>query len=71
MPHGHAFRIRGTLYYVLKGLPFDAIRIIGQWASDTWQKYLHEHAEILALYIQEDAECFLAFTCEYMPSTLR
>jgi hypothetical protein len=46
MPHGHAFRIRGTLYYVLKGLPFDAIRIIGQWASDAWQKYLHEHAEI-------------------------
>jgi hypothetical protein len=28
MPHGHAFCIGGTLHYVLKGLPFDAIRVI-------------------------------------------
>jgi hypothetical protein len=71
MPHGHAFRIGGTLHYILKGLPFDAVRVIGRWASACWQKYLREHAEILAPYIQEDSERYLAFTREYMPTALR
>jgi hypothetical protein len=51
MPHGHAFRIGRTLHYMVKGLPFDAIRVMGWWKSNAWQKYLRKHVEILAPYI--------------------
>jgi integrase len=71
LPHGHAFRIGGTLHYVLKGVPFDAVRVIGRWSSDCWQRYLRKHAEILAPYLQEDPERFLAFTRIAMPTTLQ
>ena len=49
---GHGIRIRSTLEYLLRGMPFDVMKVKGQWSSDTFILYLRKHAQILAPYIQ-------------------
>ena len=49
---GHSLRIGGTLEYLLRGLPFDVVKTIGRWSSDSFQTYLREHGQILARYLQ-------------------
>lgn len=50
---GHGIRIGATLEYLLRGVPFDVMKVKGRWASDAFEKYLTKHAQILAPYMQE------------------
>ncbi|KIK75356.1 hypothetical protein PAXRUDRAFT_173099, partial [Paxillus rubicundulus Ve08.2h10] len=50
--HGHGICISSTLEYQLRNVPFDIVKVKGQWASDTFLIYLHRHAQILAPYMQ-------------------
>ncbi|KAF7308081.1 hypothetical protein MKEN_01170500 [Mycena kentingensis (nom. inval.)] len=49
---GHGIRIGSTLFYLLRGVPFDVVKTMGRWKSDAFQLYLRKHAQILAPYIQ-------------------
>lgn len=50
---GHGIRIGATLEYLLRGVPFAAVRVIGCWASDqSFSRYLRKHTQILAPYVQ-------------------
>jgi hypothetical protein len=49
--HGHSIRISTTLEYLLQGVPFEAMKGIGRWSSDSFSRYLHKHAQILAPYV--------------------
>ena len=50
---GHSIRIGATLEYLLRGIPFDVMKVKGQWNSDTFHKYLHDHARVMAPYMQQ------------------
>ncbi|KAG2349432.1 hypothetical protein BDR05DRAFT_1020014 [Suillus weaverae] len=49
---GHGLRIGGTLEYLLCGVPFKVVKTMGRWSSETFTRYLRDHATILAPYIQ-------------------
>lgn len=49
---GHGIRIGSTLEYLLRGMPFDVMKVKGRWSSDAFTLYLRKHAQILAPYIQ-------------------
>ena len=49
---GHGIRIGSTLEYLLRGVPFDVMKVKGCWSSDAFTLYLRKHAQILAPYIQ-------------------
>lgn len=49
---GHGIRIGSTLEYLLRGVPFDVMKVKGRWSSDAFTLYLRKHAQILAPYIQ-------------------
>lgn len=49
---GHGIRIGATLEYLLRGIPFDTVKVIGRWSSDAFILYLRKHAQILAPYMQ-------------------
>ena len=49
---GHGIRIGSTLEYLLRGVPFDVMKVKGRWSSDAFILYLRKHAQILAPYIQ-------------------
>ncbi|KAI0634502.1 DNA breaking-rejoining enzyme [Trametes polyzona] len=59
---GHSFRIGGTLEYLLKGVSFEAVKAIGRWKSDAFTLYLRKHAQILAPYMQDNAELIKALS---------
>lgn len=49
---GHGIRIGATLEYLLRGVPFETVKVIGRWSSDAFLLYLRKHAQILAPYMQ-------------------
>lgn len=49
---GHSIRIGSTLEYLLRGLPFDVMKVKGRWKSDAFHTYLRDHAKVLAPYMQ-------------------
>lgn len=51
---GHSIRIRSVLEYLLRDLPFDALKVKGRWASKAFTVYLRAHAKIMAPYMQDD-----------------
>ncbi|KAJ3909944.1 hypothetical protein F5879DRAFT_790487 [Lentinula edodes] len=51
---GHGIPIGATFEYLLRGIPFDAVRVIGRWKSDAFLLYLRKHAEIMAPYLQPE-----------------
>ena len=52
-PHqGHGICIGSTLEYLLRGTPFEVMKVKERWASDTFLIYLMKHAQILAPYMQ-------------------
>jgi len=62
---GHGIRIGSTLEYLLRGVPFDVMRVQGRWASDAFLRYLRKHALIMAPYIQAVPivnEAFIRYT---------
>jgi len=50
---GHSIRIGSTLEYLLRGIPFDVMKVKGRWNSDAFHEYLRDHARILAPYMQD------------------
>jgi hypothetical protein len=63
---GHGLHIRGMLEYLLCGLPFEVVKTMGRWSSNTFESYLREHATVLAPYIQA-SPALETFTCHTMP----
>ena len=37
---GHSIRIGSTLEYLLRGVPFDVMKVKGRWSSDAFTLYL-------------------------------
>ncbi|KAF5324115.1 hypothetical protein D9619_011254 [Psilocybe cf. subviscida] len=64
---GHGIRIGATLEYLLRGVPFEAMKVKGRWASDAFHAYLTKHAQILAPYMQSEPECHRTFITLTMP----
>lgn len=52
---GHGLRVGATLEYLLKGTPFDVVKAKGRWQSDAFRGYLRKHAQVMAPYMQKDA----------------
>ena len=67
---GHSIRIGSTLEYLLRGVPFEVVKQIGRWSSNSFSLYLREHARILAPYIQENPAVNNDFT-EYSNILMR
>jgi len=63
----HGIRIGSTLEYLLRGTPFDVMKVKGRWASDAFQVYLTKHAQILAPYMQAAPEIQTNFIRLTMP----
>ncbi|KIM65561.1 hypothetical protein SCLCIDRAFT_112887, partial [Scleroderma citrinum Foug A] len=53
---GHSLCIGGTLFYLLKGVPFDVIKTIRQWSSESFTLYLRHHTLILAPFLQSQLD---------------
>ncbi|THV06979.1 hypothetical protein K435DRAFT_644252 [Dendrothele bispora CBS 962.96] len=51
---GHGIRIGSTLEYLLRGMPFEAVKATFRWKSDAFLVYLRKHAEIMAPYMQPE-----------------
>ncbi|TFY74284.1 hypothetical protein EWM64_g9728 [Hericium alpestre] len=66
--YGHGFRIGGTLEYLLCGIPFEAVKAKGRWASDAFHVYLRQHAQILAPHMQPHPELHTHFLQYTIPS---
>lgn len=72
---GHGIRIGATLEYLLRGVPFDAVKVIRRWKSDAFLLYLRKHAEIMAPYMQPELHRELMnytippVRCECTPTT--
>lgn len=59
---GHGIRIGATLEYLLRGVPFDVVKVKGRWASDAFLLYLTKHAQVLAPYMQANPQILDTFT---------
>ncbi|GLB39889.1 putative tyrosine recombinase [Lyophyllum shimeji] len=68
---GHGIRIGATLEYLLRGIPFDVVKVKGRWSSDAFILYLTKHAQILAPYMQAIPEVHETFTHLTMPRLIR
>lgn len=64
---GHGIRIGSTLEYLLRGVPFEVMKVKGRWASDAFIKYLTKHSQILAPYMQAVPELHASFIKLTMP----
>ncbi|KZV78242.1 hypothetical protein EXIGLDRAFT_53573 [Exidia glandulosa HHB12029] len=53
LPPGHSICVSSTTYYLLHGLSFEATRVKGRWAGNSFILYLRRHAEIMAPYLQD------------------
>jgi len=67
MLQGHGIRIGATLEYLLRGIPFDVVKVIGRWQGESFLRYLREHAQILAPYLQASPALQGAFIRYTMP----
>ncbi|KAJ6472275.1 hypothetical protein DFH09DRAFT_954068 [Mycena vulgaris] len=74
---GHGIRIGSTLFYLLRGTPFDVVKTIGRWGSDAFLLYLRKHAQIMAPYMQANPQVHTEFIrismppvrCEFPPTS--
>ncbi|KIN93436.1 hypothetical protein M404DRAFT_171264 [Pisolithus tinctorius Marx 270] len=53
---GHSLCIGGTLFYLLKEIPFDVIKTMGRWSGESFTLYLRHHALVLAPFLQSKPE---------------
>ena len=65
---GHGIHIGATLESLLWGVPFNIMKSLGCWSSNSFMLYLHQHATIIAPYIQ-DHPILEEFTHYTMPCT--
>jgi hypothetical protein len=63
---GHGIRIGGTLEYLLWGVLFKTVKAMGHWGGDAFQRYLRQHAVVMAPYLQ-DTPILEPFTHYAMP----
>ena len=71
-PHqGHGIHIGSTLEYLLRGTPFEVMKVKGHWTSDAFLIYLTKHAQILAPYMQAIPEVHEDFIRLTMPQIRR
>ncbi|KAF8955123.1 hypothetical protein BDZ97DRAFT_1675139 [Flammula alnicola] len=49
---GHSIRIGSVLEYLLRGVPFEVVKVQGRWSSDAFLRYLRRYADILSPYLQ-------------------
>ncbi|RXW12374.1 hypothetical protein EST38_g13479 [Candolleomyces aberdarensis] len=68
--NGHGLRIGGVLEFLLRGVSFEVVKVLGRWSSDAFLLYLRKHGAILAPYIQ-DTPVLEPFTRIAMPSRIR
>ncbi|KAE8181039.1 hypothetical protein CF328_g8969, partial [Tilletia controversa] len=54
--HGHSMRIGGCTTLLKKGMPPDRVMVHGRWDSNTWKRYVREHAEVLAPYLATELQ---------------
>ncbi|KAF9225593.1 hypothetical protein BS17DRAFT_699017, partial [Gyrodon lividus] len=52
---GHRICIGSTLEYLLRNIPFDVVKVKGQWSSNAFLTYLHHHTQILTPYMEAQA----------------
>jgi hypothetical protein len=45
---GHGIHIGGTLEYLLRGVSFKTVKAMGRWGGDAFQRYLRQHAIVMA-----------------------
>jgi hypothetical protein len=64
---GHAIRIGAMLEYLLQNVPFHVVKTMGHWASDAFQIYLQDHAQIITPYLQATPTIQDKFLCHTMP----
>ena len=50
---GHSIRIGSTLEYLLRGVPFNVMKVKGWWNSDAFHEYIQDHVRVLAPYMQD------------------
>ncbi len=67
--HGHSIRIGATLEYLLRGVPFDVVKVKGRWRSDAFIGYLRKHAQVLAPYMQAQPALHTTFQQLISPTT--
>ncbi|KAE9395165.1 hypothetical protein BT96DRAFT_997856 [Gymnopus androsaceus JB14] len=67
VPPAHGIRIGSVLEYLLRGMPFIVMQVKGRWAGPSFIKYLRQHAEILAPYMQANSVVLADFTRIAMP----
>ncbi|KAF6749410.1 hypothetical protein DFP72DRAFT_818908 [Ephemerocybe angulata] len=68
---GHCLRIGGVLEWLLRGLSFEVVKVMGRWASDAFIVYLRKRSAVLAPYIQA-SPVFVPFTQMIaMPTRIR
>ena len=65
---GHGIRIGATLFYLLAGLPIEAMKVMGRWSSDAFLLYLRKHAQILTPLIQANPQAHQSFAQFIMPA---
>jgi len=68
---GHGICIGSTLEYLLRGIPFEVMKVKGRWASDAFLIYLTKHAQILAPYMQAQPDLHAEFVRLTMPRIRR
>jgi hypothetical protein len=59
---GHGIRIGATLFYLLQGVPIEAMKVMGRWSSDAFLRYLRKHAQILTPFIQANPKAHESFS---------
>jgi hypothetical protein len=59
---GHGIRIGATLFYLLLGMPIEAMKVMGRWSSDAFLRYLRKHAQILTPLIQANPSAHESFS---------
>lgn len=65
---GHGIRIGATLFYLLRGVPMEAMKVMGRWSSDAFLRYLRKHAQILTPFIQANPAAHQSFSQFIIPS---
>ncbi|KAF8802917.1 hypothetical protein BYT27DRAFT_7073653, partial [Phlegmacium glaucopus] len=64
---GHSIHIGATLFYLLQGVPIEAVKVMGRWSSDTFLRYLRKHTQILTPFIQANPEAHKSFSQFIIP----
>jgi hypothetical protein len=55
-----------TIANYIQGAPFEAMKGIGRWSSDSFSRYLRKHVQILAPYVQTNPDLHQQISQEQM-----